>query len=105
MIRNSYEISLWGWNSYIFVWKAIKYGDFGATNGGGAAGDSPLKCEAFQNFRQRRKFGSAPCCWAVITKGAVLQDRAAQPYWEHKRNHTLHKLMGAANVTNENTQS
>ena len=27
---------------------------------GGAAGDSPLKREAFQNFRQRRKFGSAP---------------------------------------------
>ena len=68
MIRNSYEISLWGWNSYIFVWKAIKYGDFRATNGGGAAGGSPLKCEAFQNFRQRRKFGSAPAVGQLLQK-------------------------------------
>ena len=62
---------------------------------GGAAGDSPLKREAFQNFRQRRKFGSAPRCGAITEKGAVLTDRAAQPNWESKHNYTLHKPMGA----------
>ena len=57
----------------------------------------------FKIFAVRRKFGSAPCGEAVIVKGAFLTDRAAQPNWEYKHNHTLYKLMGAANVTNENT--
>ena len=73
----------------------------GRAVGGGAAGDSPLKCEAFQNFR-KAKIWLRPCCEAVIAKGAILQDRAAQHNWENKQRNTLYKLMGAANVTNEN---
>ena len=50
-----------GWlsnrGSEVFYFDCGLGGDVG---GGGAAGDSPLKREAFQNFRQRRKFGSAP---------------------------------------------
>ena len=69
---------------------------------GGAAGDSPLKRKAFQNFREA-KILLRPCGRAVILKGAVLTDRAAQVNWWSKHNHTLHKPMGAANVTNENT--
>ena len=76
----------------------------GATNGvgGGAAGVSPLKCEAFQNFREA-KIWLRPCGRVVIAKGTFLTDRAVQPNWENKQNYTLHKPMGATNVTNENT--
>ena len=69
--------------------------------GGGAAGDSPLKCEAFQNFCFA-KIWLRPCCKAITEKGAVAADRAAQPNWVSKRDNTLHKLIGVANVTNEN---
>ena len=73
-----------------------------ATSGDGAAGDSPLKCEAFQNFRNA-KIWLRPCGRAVIVKGTFLTDRVVQPCWENKHNYTLHKPMGTANVTNENT--
>ncbi|MBD5103758.1 MAG: hypothetical protein HDT47_02715 [Ruminococcaceae bacterium] len=49
--------------------------------GGGAAGDSPLKCEAFQNFREA-KIWLRPCCGVVIIKGTFLTDRAVHVTWE-----------------------
>ncbi|MBD5105290.1 MAG: hypothetical protein HDT47_10590 [Ruminococcaceae bacterium] len=56
-------------------------GSFGAVAlGGGAAGDSPLKCGSISKFSPLGENLAPPLLWGSYCKGAVLKDRAAQRY-------------------------